>query len=507
MAHLKRYLNIGTAFLINCTNGDYQHKIITINKADTNRASPESVEEVKYEPREQRKNRSLDTNQTQDTLSEIEPACQSHSQKVCKNNIEWQWQDSCGTLEDKIQECSLGKECKDGECVCVVQCYAKFCGDNNCGGSCGECLKSENCLEATVCTPTCTSKKEWENTTFNEQIQWEWGCTITEFFGVRKIGEDYLATVIGDGNFCGGQFVVKINSKGDSMWIRHFYGNIIDVFGKEKGEYLVVVDQTLAIQDAKEIVYLTELCTINEKDLNTISCVAVDTNTKSKRKVNKALQEGLNILLMGTYENGIGSFAYMVEGEKKIAWSKTYNKDIKDEITSMAVHPSGYLLWGKKEGKNTLKLIGNNGDLIWEKEYASGFTGSQITIMDNEKYGIFGKSLSHYLLLNATGEVILNVALNIPNPKTKEYLLQTQVKLAELLPDGSYIAVGQNNPAFGSWVAHFGVNTELDQLTFEKYDEIQQIEETQQGYMALGTTWDGNKNVEWWMKRENGCGK
>ena len=42
-------------------------------------------------------------------------------------------------------ECGLGSVCSLGEC-CVVQCSGKVCGDDGCGGSCGDCSCGEECV-------------------------------------------------------------------------------------------------------------------------------------------------------------------------------------------------------------------------------------------------------------------------------------------------------------------------------------------------------------------------
>jgi len=514
MPTVKKYLTMGTALLVGCTSGNYNPKNITIDLRDGYTVDVlvyDTDVDVYSEDGADLKERRVRGNDSspgeKDLTTEIEVKCIPDFKKVCKNNIQWQWQDSCGTLEKMIYECELGEECKEGKCICIPKCYAKFCGADSCGGSCGECLKSESCLEDTVCVASCTAAKEWENTGFNSKIQWDFGCKVTAFLGVREIGGDYLATVVGDGYFCGGQFVMKINAKGESVWIKHVYGKVIDVFEKGKGEYLVVIDQTLAIQDEKEIVYLTELCTITEKDLNTISCVGVDENTTSKRKVNTVVQNGGEVLLAGTYENGLGSSAYVVLNEKEISWAKLYNATVKDEITSIAVHPKGYYLWGKKEGKETLKLVDTAGEILWEKMYDFGLSSSGVVTMDSGLYGVFGRDISHYVLLDANGGIVKEVVLDVQNAGTKKYLLQTPVKVAQLLADGSFAASGQqDNPPFGSWVAHFGVGVGLNGLTVEMNKEIQHMAVNSSGYMAVGTHWDGIKNVEWWMKR-GWCGK
>jgi hypothetical protein len=60
---------------------------------------------------------------------------------------------SCGECEGEAQ-CSL-----TGKCKCAPDCDGKECGDNGCGGSCGTCLAPGFCQEGMCqCTPQCEGK-------------------------------------------------------------------------------------------------------------------------------------------------------------------------------------------------------------------------------------------------------------------------------------------------------------------------------------------------------------
>jgi hypothetical protein len=54
--------------------------------------------------------------------------------------------------------CPMGQLCFDGECVCAAQCFGKACGDDGCGGSCGECPAQHHCSPAglCLCDPACS---------------------------------------------------------------------------------------------------------------------------------------------------------------------------------------------------------------------------------------------------------------------------------------------------------------------------------------------------------------
>ena len=79
------------------------------------------------------------------------PWCESEGRE-CGN-------DGCG---GSCGDCVPGKSCLDGQCVgeCAPQCGTKVCGDDGCGGSCGWCLpdtycQNGQCVDASQCTPNC----------------------------------------------------------------------------------------------------------------------------------------------------------------------------------------------------------------------------------------------------------------------------------------------------------------------------------------------------------------
>ena len=50
--------------------------------------------------------------------------------------------DGCGGT---CGECQVQHECVDGLCVCVPECSSKICGSDGCGGSCGQCSSFDAC--------------------------------------------------------------------------------------------------------------------------------------------------------------------------------------------------------------------------------------------------------------------------------------------------------------------------------------------------------------------------
>ena len=66
--------------------------------------------------------------------------------------------DGCG---GSCGECAENENCLDGLCQCTPSCEGIQCGDDGCGGSCGECAYwKEACLSgACVCQPCCDLKE------------------------------------------------------------------------------------------------------------------------------------------------------------------------------------------------------------------------------------------------------------------------------------------------------------------------------------------------------------
>jgi hypothetical protein len=61
-----------------------------------------------------------------------------------------------------VQACLAGTSCVDGRCEgCVPDCFARECGDNGCGGSCGDCAAEDCCNggHCMLCAPDCEGKE------------------------------------------------------------------------------------------------------------------------------------------------------------------------------------------------------------------------------------------------------------------------------------------------------------------------------------------------------------
>ena len=66
----------------------------------------------------------------------------------------------CLFTPDDAGDCGDGATCEDGKCVCSPDCSGKECGDDGCGGSCGECAGPQHyCFDGQcVCIPNCAGK-------------------------------------------------------------------------------------------------------------------------------------------------------------------------------------------------------------------------------------------------------------------------------------------------------------------------------------------------------------
>ena len=63
-----------------------------------------------------------------------------------------------------------GPNCQEG-CACVPDCGGKECGDDRCGGSCGQCGPNEVCTPDGVCSMV-SSGSEFQVNTWTTDYQW-----------------------------------------------------------------------------------------------------------------------------------------------------------------------------------------------------------------------------------------------------------------------------------------------------------------------------------------------
>jgi len=67
-----------------------------------------------------------------------------------------------GGPDSMTSVCAFGTDCSDcgprDPADCMPRCDGRNCGDDGCGGTCGECTGAETCMGGTcgVCTPDCT---------------------------------------------------------------------------------------------------------------------------------------------------------------------------------------------------------------------------------------------------------------------------------------------------------------------------------------------------------------
>lgn len=106
-------------------------------------------------------------------------SCIPHDLQVCSDGVMY-WADSCGNLEEEIQQCECecnpeNTACKT-PCDCTPQCAGRCCGSDQCGETCpdncgaGEQCNTQTCTCETACTPrTCAAQGK-------ECGQWDDGC-------------------------------------------------------------------------------------------------------------------------------------------------------------------------------------------------------------------------------------------------------------------------------------------------------------------------------------------
>ncbi len=61
--------------------------------------------------------------------------------------------DNCGKEGDLFKKCESYEICEDSECKCIPDCSDKECGDNGCGGTCGDCAGGDQCMSGKCDSP------------------------------------------------------------------------------------------------------------------------------------------------------------------------------------------------------------------------------------------------------------------------------------------------------------------------------------------------------------------
>jgi hypothetical protein len=113
-------------------------------------------------------------------------SCVPHDSRYCQEGVTY-WANSCGNLEEVIEQCQCGclgdhSGC-DPDCTCTPDCLGKECGDDGCQGSCppgcmaGEhcsqgicecdfvacgsacCAQGQACYQGACCTPNCSGRE------------------------------------------------------------------------------------------------------------------------------------------------------------------------------------------------------------------------------------------------------------------------------------------------------------------------------------------------------------
>ena len=97
-------------------------------------------------------------NEPVETPQERPQVCTANG-KVCEDNAVWECNED-GTERMFMGYCAAGTTCEAGACACVPACFGKACGDDGCGGVCGECLEHATCMpDATCCDNACGARQ------------------------------------------------------------------------------------------------------------------------------------------------------------------------------------------------------------------------------------------------------------------------------------------------------------------------------------------------------------
>ena len=147
----------------------------------------------------------------------------------------------------------LGKFCVDGECIeCQPQCVGKECGLDGCGGSCGECLEGQLCINGECPAPG------FECDDGND-VDWD-GCTdgmLTEFR--ISDGEELWGDFPALDSFQDGRFVVVwAGPQGGDTNDGGIVARLFNADGSFFGGFIGVNSQTSSLQTLPAVATLDE---------------------------------------------------------------------------------------------------------------------------------------------------------------------------------------------------------------------------------------------------------
>jgi len=159
--------------------------------------------------------------------------CTSHASTGCHQGDVW-WFDSCGNPEEIQEECEHG--CQGGACgPCVADCTGKDCGDDGCGGSCGDCDPGMTCDPDGQCVPACDLPAITSDQTLDVDLKtWFLSGTVTldggvlpdDPMGYRRADIAFVEVNTGD------RLDVSLNATGPAAYNVELY----------EGTYRILID-------------------------------------------------------------------------------------------------------------------------------------------------------------------------------------------------------------------------------------------------------------------------
>ncbi|MGC9043066.1 MAG: hypothetical protein ACP5KG_04340 [Myxococcota bacterium] len=288
-----------------------------------------------------------------------------------------------GNVED-ITELQIADEGAD---VCKPDCEGKECGDNGCGGVCGDCGANAECLDG-----QCKCMKKYDDC----NQDWSDGCEVNFYTDPNNCGKcgskcnvQNVKTVLCEDMICtydecippyiDGDFDKKNGCEMYFYWPFR-YGTVAQESGRavietrDKG-FLIV--GTTNLRGSGNTDFL-----INKADPygNTIWQKILG-GDKDDFAVS-VVENGDGDYLIGGYSNSFGAGGYdiwlvLFDATGNIKWQRSYGGANDDRLFAIRAVPDGYIISGTYNASCStcsaiwVFKIDKNGEFIWQKQFGS----------------------------------------------------------------------------------------------------------------------------------------
>ncbi len=295
--------------------------------------------------------------------------------------------------------------------VCIPDCNGKQCGDNGCGGVCGECGNNSECVEG-----QCRCLRKYDNC----DNDWSNGCEVNYYTDPNNCGKcgfkcdaRNVKNMLCEDMICSydeciypykdGDFDRKNGCEMYFYWPFR-YGTVAQESGRsviETKDRGFLIGGTTNLRGSGNTDFL-----INKSDRNGETIWQRVVGGDKEDFLVSVVEDLDGNYLVGGYTNSFGSGGYDVwliffDAVGNIKWQKTYGSLNDDKLFAIKSVSDGFIVSGTYNSSCLtcsaiwVFKIDKNGDFVWQKQFGN-----------NNDSGAFNLDIS------TSGEILLSGAIN-----------------------------------------------------------------------------------------------